>query len=149
MGMDIKEMFRSGIPFAKRSGIEATRMEKEGIDLKMPLAPNINHIGSMYAGALFTLAEMMGGAVAMVYFMERQLIPIVTGLNIRFTKMAKSDITTTFALTPEDVERIINECKEQGKANYTIKLELKDKNDVVVAETEGFYQVRGSWAKKK
>jgi thioesterase domain-containing protein len=147
--MDLKEMFRSGIPFAKRSGIEATRLEKDGIELKMPLAPNINHIGTMYAGALFTLAEMMGGAVAMVYFMERQLIPIVTGLNIRFTKMAKSDVTTSYRMSEEEVGRIIEECQRNGKANYSFKLELKDKDGVVVAETEGFYQVRGSWAKKK
>ena len=148
-GMDLKELFKNGIPFAKRSGIEALRLEKEGIDLMMPLGPNINHIGSMYAGALFTLAEMMGGAVAMVYFMEHQLIPIVTGLNIKFLKMAKSDVTTTYAMTEEEVERIITECREKGKANYTIKLELKDKDRVVVAASEGFYQVRTSWAKKK
>jgi len=149
MGMDMKEMFRSGIPFSKRTGIEATKLEKDGIDLKMPLAPNINHIGTMYAGALFTLAEMMGGAVAMVYFMEHQLIPIVTGLNIKYTKMAKSDVTTSHRMTEDEVARIIEDCKTNGKANYTFKLELKDKDGLVVAETEGFYQVRGSWAKKK
>lgn len=146
--LTMRDMFRNGIPFATRTGIDATRLEKEGIDLLMPLSPNVNHIGSMYAGALFTLGEMMGGAVAMVYFFEHQLIPIVKGLNIKFTKMAKTDITTTYAMTDEEVERIIADCKEKGKADYTINLELKDKDGNVVALTEGFYQVRGSWAKK-
>ena len=146
--MNMRDMFRSGIPFAARTEIDATRLEKDGIELLMPLKPNINHIGTMYAGALFTLGEMMGGAVAMVYFFEHQLIPIVKGLNIKFTKMAKTDITTTYAMSDEEVQRIITECKEKGKADYEIELELKDQNGVVVAVTHGFYQVRGSWAKK-
>jgi len=146
--VNMKDVFKTGIPFSARTGIEATRLEKDGIDLMMPLKPNINHIGTMYAGALFTLGEMMGGAVAMVYFFEHQLIPIVKGLNIKFTKMARTDIVTTYAMTDEEVQRIIADCKENGKANYEIELELKDQNGVVVAVTHGFYQVRSSWGKK-
>jgi len=143
----LKDLFRTGIPFAARAGIEAGRMEKEGINLMMPLNPNRNHIGTMYAGALFTLAEMMGGAVAMVYFMEHGLIPIVKGLNIKFVKPAKSDITTEWMMPLDSVEKVIADCKENGKADYTIELELKDKDGVTVAVSEGFYQVRGSWKK--
>lgn len=143
----MKDLFRSGIPFAARSGIEATRLEKEGISLKMPLEPNRNHIGTMYAGALFTLAEMMGGAVAMVYFMEHGLVPIVKGLNIKFVKPARTDITTGWHMEDEEVQRVIADCQEKGKGEYTINLELEDKDGVVVAVSEGFYQVRGSWKK--
>ncbi|MFO8058484.1 MAG: YiiD C-terminal domain-containing protein [bacterium] len=141
----LKELFKSGIPFAARAGIEAARMEKDGITLKMPLDPNRNHIGTMYAGALFTLAEMMGGAVAMVYFMEHGLVPIVKGLNIKFVKPAKTDITTTWHMENDEVEHVVADCKEHGKSEYTINLELEDKDGVVVAVSEGFYQVRGSW----
>lgn len=145
--VDMRDLFRTGIPFAQRSGIEATRLSKEGIDLKMPLAPNRNHVGTMYAGALFTLGEMMGGAVAMVYFIEHNLIPIVKAFNIKFVKPATTDITTTYAMTDEEVQRIIAECREKNKADYQIKLELKDQNGVAVALTEGLYQVRGMWKK--
>ena len=146
--VNMKDLFKTGIPFATRSGIEAVKLEKDGIDLKMPIGPNRNHVATMYAGALFTLGEMMGGAVAMVYFIEHQLIPIVKGLNIKFLKPAKTDITTSWAMPAEEVERVIRDCKEKGKGEYTIKLELKDATGLVVAETEGLYQVRSSWAKK-
>jgi thioesterase domain-containing protein len=148
-GMNMCDMFDNGIPFAKKAEIKAQSLEKDGIDIMMPLKPNVNHIGTMYAGALFTLAEMMGGAVAMVYFMENKLIPIVKGLNIKFVKPAKSDITISWKMTEEEVQKVIDEAKEKGKAEYTIELELKDKDGVTVAVSEGFYQVRGSWAKPK
>ena len=141
----MKRAFRTSIPFAVRTGIDAASFEKNNITLKMPLEPNMNHIGTMYAGALFTLGEMMGGAVAMIYFIENKLIPTVKGLNIRFLRMAKTDISTTYAMRDEEVRKVIDECTKNGKAEYAINLELKDENGVVVAVTEGFYQVRGSW----
>jgi thioesterase domain-containing protein len=145
--VDMRELFKTGIPFAARTGIQATRLDKDRIDLLMPFAPNRNHVGTMYAGALFTLGEMMGGAVAMVYFIEHNLIPIVKGLNIKFVKPATTDITTTYAMTEEEVQRIIAECKEKNKSDYSIHLELKDANGVTVALTDGLYQVRGMWKK--
>jgi len=141
----MRQGFKNSIPFAVRCGIDATSFDKDNVTLKMPLEPNINHIGTMYAGALFTLGEMMGGAVAMIYFMEHKLIPIVKGLNIKFIKMAKTDITTTCAMGDDEVLRVIEECQQKGKAEYTINLELKDEEGIVVAVTEGFYQVRSSW----
>jgi len=141
----MREGFKNAIPFGVRCGIDATSFNKENVTLRMPLEPNVNHIGTMYAGALFTLGEMMGGAVAMIYLLEHQLIPIVKGLNIKFIKMAKTDITTTYAMGEDEVRRVIDECRERGKAEYTINLELKDADGVVVAVTEGFYQVRSSW----
>jgi thioesterase domain-containing protein len=140
--VNMAELFKAGIPFATRSGIEALKLEKESIELLMPMGPNRNHVGTMYAGALFTLGEMMGGAVAMVYFIEHNLIPIVKAFNIKFTKPATTDITTSYAMPDEDVKRIIAECEEKGKADYSIKLELKDKTGLVVALTDGLYQVR-------
>jgi thioesterase domain-containing protein len=143
----MRNLFKNGIPFATRAGIEATRLEKDGIDLLMPFGPNRNHVGTMYAGAQFTLGEMMGGAVAMVYFIEHNLIPIVKSFNIKFVKPATTDLLTTYRMTEDEVRRIIAECAEKGKADYKINLEIKDKNGLTVALTEGLYQVRGMMKK--
>ena len=72
------------------------------------------------------------------------MIPVVKGVNIRYLTMDKTDITTTYAMRNEEVQKVIDQCRERGKAEYTIKSELKDDKGVVVAVTEGFYQVRSS-----
>lgn len=141
-GPDLKKIFETVIPFAARSGIKAIEISKTYNKIMMPLAPNINHVGSMYAGALFTVAEMMGGAVAMSTFGPLGLVPIVKGLNIRFLKPARTDVTVEYTMTEEEVQRVIKEAEETGKGNYVLKLEIKDINGVVVATSEGFYQVR-------
>lgn len=141
-GPDLKKIFETVIPFAARSGIKAIEISKTYNKIMMPLAANINHVGSMYAGALFTVAEMMGGAVAMTTFGPLGLVPIVKGLNIRFLKPARTDVTVEYTMTEEEVQRVIKEAEETGKGNYVLKLEIKDANGVVVATSEGFYQVR-------
>jgi hypothetical protein len=49
------------IAFVQRSGLR-TSAGVETVRLRMPLIDQ-NHIGGMYAGALFTLAEIPGGAL--------------------------------------------------------------------------------------
>lgn len=139
---DLRKIFETVVPFAARSGIKAIEISASKNKIMMPLAPNINHVGTMYAGALFTVAEMMGGAVAMSTFGPLGLVPIVKGLNIRFVKPARSDVTVEYTMTEEETKKVIDEAESTGKGNYVLKLEIKDKDGVVVATSEGFYQVR-------
>ena len=61
------------IDFVKRSGLKAEVLEPGRVCLRMPLQGNQNHIGSMYAGALFTLAEIPGGAHDRAHRLDRVL----------------------------------------------------------------------------
>ena len=132
----------TAVEFALRAGLRAEKMGREGIRLLMPIESNANHVGSMYAGALFTLAEIMGGAAFRAFMLNPEVFPIVKGLNIRFIKPARTDITAEFKMDPAEADRILAECLEKGKANYDIYLELKDADGRVVAVSEGFYQIR-------
>jgi len=136
------EQFGTAIPFTARTGLKALALAPEGVKLMMPFEPNINHVNVMYAGALFTLAETVGGAVTHVYLKKEGTFPIVKGLNIKFTRPARTDITVDYRMDPREAERILAECEERGKANYDVRLELKDADGQVVALSEGFYQLR-------
>ncbi len=130
------------IEFALRAGLRADEMGPQGIKLVMPLENNTNHIGTMYAGALFTLAEIMGGTAYRTYMKHPEVFPIVKSLNIRFLKPARTDVSAEFRMERAEAERILAECLEKGKADYSISLELMDASGKVVATSEGFYQIR-------
>ena len=130
------------VPFISRTGLKVVKMDKDGIRIKMPLEPNINHIGIMYAGALWTLAESMGGMAYQLYLAMEGTFPIVKALNIKFLRPATSDITCDYKMDTAEASLVKKECGENGKANYDLSLELKDAKGEVVAVTEGFYQVR-------
>ena len=65
------------IAFVRRMGLKAVTLEPGHVKLLVPLAGNENHIGTMYAGALFTLAEIPGGALFITSFDTRRFYPII------------------------------------------------------------------------
>lgn len=138
----IKKMTTKSIPFAERSGIELIEFERGRAKLKMPLEPNKNHIGTMYAGALFTLAEIPGGALFLGAFDMSKFFPIVADLNIKFVKAATTDITIEASISEEEIQRITAEATETGKSTYILETELVDENGVVVAIANATYQAR-------
>ncbi len=107
--------------------------------MKMPFEPNKNHVGTMYAGALFTLAEIPGGAVLISAFDMQTFFPTLAKITTKFTAPARTAVTVVCDLSEEELERIENEATETGKSVFILELELKDEKGVVVAKTVGHY----------
>lgn len=136
------QALEKGIPFVERTGIEVLALEPRYVKMKLPFAPNVNHVGMMYAGALFTLAELPGGAIFLSSFDARKFYPIVRDMQIRFLKPALTDVTVEVRLSEEEARDIAARAEADGKANYEWKCELKDANGEIVAVTTNQYQMR-------
>ncbi|MCY1550947.1 hypothetical protein D9M68_872410 [compost metagenome] len=138
----VRQLTEEQIAFVKRSGLKADVLEPGHVRLRMPLEGNQNHIGTLYAGALFTLAEMPGGALFLTSFDSRRFYPLVKEMNLRFRRPAKGDITVDARLDAEEIARIQREAEANGKADYLMELQLLDATGEVVAESRGLYQMR-------
>lgn len=130
------------IAFVKRMNLKAEVLEPGFVRLRVPLAGNENHIGSMYAGALFTLAEIPGGALFLTSFDASKFYPIVKEMNLRFRRPATGDIVVEARLSAEEIERLQSEAQVNGKAEYVLELQLTDGSGEVVALSRGIYQLR-------
>ena len=126
----------------KRTGIRAVAARDRYARMVMPLEGNVNHVGMMYAGSLFTLGEIAGGAIHLTSFDGSRLYPIVKEINIRFRRPAQTDVTMEVELSAEEASRIQAEALEKGKADFAMKIELEDANGEVVSIVEGTWQVR-------
>jgi acyl-coenzyme A thioesterase PaaI-like protein len=126
----------------KRTGIRMVALRDRYAKLSMPLEGNVNHVGMMYAGSLFTLGEIAGGAIHMVSFDVTRLYPIVKEVKIRFRRPALTDVTMEVSLEAEEASRIESEALEKGKADYQLSLELVDAGGEVVSVVSGTWQVR-------
>ena len=130
------------IAFVKRMNLKAEVLEPGFVRLRVPLAGNENHIGSMYAGALFTLAEIPGGALFLTSFDASKFYPIVKEMNLRFRRPATGDIVVEARMSAEEIERLQSEAQANGKAEYVLELQLTDGSGEVVALSRGIYQLR-------
>lgn len=139
---EIKLFVEKPFAFIERMGIQALELKPGFVKLGAPLRGNENHIGSMYAGALFTLAEMPAGALYLTTFDVSRYYPIVKEMNIRFRRPARTDITAELTMTAEQAQNIQKKVDQQGKADYTLEIELQDADGTVVASGKGIYQLR-------
>lgn len=138
----IRQLTEEQIAFVQRSGLKAEVLEPGHVRLCMPLAGNQNHIGSMYAGALFTLAEIPGGALFLTSFDAQRFYPIIKEMNLRFRRPATGDIRVEARLAAEEIQHLQKQATEQGKAEYVLQLQLTDDSGEVVVESRGLYQLR-------
>lgn len=132
----------AGIPFVGRTGLEIEVLEKGYTKMRMPFAPNVNHVGTMYAGALFTLAEFPGGAIFISSFDTSRFYPIVRDMSIRFRRPVTTDVWVEVRVSEEFVQKVQAEAEANGKADYEWESEIKDANGVVVAIAKSIFQMR-------
>ncbi len=138
----MKEMVETKVAFLERMGLKALEMQPRHVKLMAPLKGNESHIGTVYAGALFTLAEVPGGALFLTSFDISKYYPIVKEVTIRFVRLAKTDVTVELGMSQEEVNRIQAEADDKGKADFTLECEVKDTSGEVVAVSKGLYQIR-------
>jgi acyl-coenzyme A thioesterase PaaI-like protein len=126
----------------KRTGLQIIGMKDGYVKLMMPLAGNVNHVGIMYAGSLFTIGEVTGGIYWGLEFDVEKFYPIVKEINIQFRKPAATDVTLERAFDSAETKRIEAEAEQNGKADFTLDLEITDAGDQVVSLVRGIWQIR-------
>ena len=139
-----KKVLETGIKFVERSGLKVLELERGRVKCLMPFTGNGNHIGTMYAGALFTLAEIPGGALFLSSFDAARYFPIVKELNIKFLKPVKTDVTIEITLSEARITELQTEADAQGKVEFVLEGEIKTADGVVVAASHGIYQLRAN-----
>lgn len=138
----VRRLSTGAVPFAERAGVDLVEFERGRVKMKIPFQGNQNHIGIMYAGALFTVAEIPGGALFMSAFDMSKCYPILADLSIKFVKPATTDVYVEARLSEEDIARVNAEMESLGKSNYVLDLALTDTAGTVVATTHATYQAR-------
>lgn len=86
-----------------------------------------NHIATMHAGALFTLAEAASGAAMAGLFLERlaQLRPVAASATIDFVKPAKGTITARAAVEG-DKAALFAALDAEGKVRFPVRIRMED-----------------------
>lgn len=133
---------RQLIPLFDYMGFEITEAGDGRASGRIPVGNNGNHFGVIYAGALFSVAEVLGGVVANTSIALEGFFPLVKSLEIKFLRPAATAVVASTSVSAEEVERIRAEALETGKSEYILTTEVTDENGVVVASTSGVYQVR-------
>ena len=130
------------IDFVARAGIRVDEVGPGRCVLSMPEGPNINHFGTVYAGAIYTLGEVPGGVLFFATFDAERFFPLVKSSQIRYRRPARGRLSVEASIPPADVERLEAEAAEHGRADFDLELEITDEQGEVVALMTSQYQMR-------
>ena len=139
---DLAQLSVELVEAIKRTGIRVTGLRDRYAKMVMPLEGNVNHVGMMYAGSLFTLGEFTGGIISGVSFDISRFFPLVKEVSIKYVAPVTTDATLEFSFTEEEARRIQDEADEKGKADFTLELEIKNASDETAALVTGTWQIR-------
>lgn len=132
----------STIPIAHKMGLKVVEARPGFAATTVPAEGNGNHFGVIYAGVLFTVAEILGGIIPLITFDTAKYFPLVKNLDIQFVAMATSDVRAQASLDDETIARVEAEAAERGKADFTLEAVVTDADGQTVATTRGLYQLR-------
>ncbi len=138
----MNEAMGTTIPAAEKLGVKAVEARRGYAAATVPLEGNGNHFGVVYAGVEFTVAEILGGIIAIASFDAAKYYPLVKRLDIEFTAAARSDLRAEASLDEGELRRIETEAEEKGKADFVLDAVVRDEAGHTVAVTHGLYQLR-------
>jgi len=130
------------IPRADQMGIRMVDLRRGYGEARVPMEGNGNHLGTMYAGALFAVAEILGGAIVVGSFDVAKVYPVVKDLKISFRRPATSEVTAKAAMEEAQIVELGAQADAHGKAEFTLLAQLFDDGGELVAEANGTYQIR-------
>ena len=139
---DIVNYLEKAIRIIEKMGMRILDFQKQSVKIMLPKEPNVNHIGTVYAGSLFSLADFAGGVLFFSAYDLRKYYPLLKEVTITFKRPATTDITVEASINPEQAEGIKKIADETGKADWTLDLELKDDQGNVCCIVHGNFQMR-------
>lgn len=140
----IRTQLAKAVPFAAHTGVELLEVGAGRAVARLPERPQVcNHIGTLHAGAVFTLGETASGGAMSGAFAERILSvrPVAAAARITYAKAARGSITAT-AASAVPAPDLLARLEAQGKVQFDVEVEFTDEQGQAVAGMVVTWHVR-------
>ncbi len=121
------------VPFVERTGMRRLEEARGHAKLLMPLEGNANHVDVMYLGAFCVLAEAVAAGPGISILDTAKHFPIIKDIAVDFHRMAASDVTGEYTLSPERIADLEADLLRKGSAGYTAEVPMHDADGELVA----------------
>jgi uncharacterized protein (TIGR00369 family) len=142
----LPELFAAAVPFASFLGITYDEVGPGRAVLRLADDPaKHNHIGTLHAGALFSLAESASGVCVIAAVADRLagVTPLAAKAEITYRKVARGDVTAT-ATVGQPIEEILATLDEVGKVRFPVEVDVADASGEVCAHVTVDWHLRKS-----
>lgn len=131
------------IPIARQLGVSVADITNSSIQLKVPLAPNLNHRETAFGGSLSAVAILAGWGLLHHRCRTAKLTPspalVIQNSQIDFQQPVRGDFIASVAEFPEDQwQRFLRCLQRHGKARVELTTVISCDNQTAARHT-GLY----------
>ncbi len=132
------------MPITGALGIEALAATDRELLLRLPLAPNRNHKGTMFAGSLSALATLAGWSTLWLLMRDadRESHIVIQDASIRYLRPVRTDATAHVTFPGRDEhDLMLDTFARRGRARLPLEVAVRDESGEIVAGFRGRYVV--------
>jgi thioesterase domain-containing protein len=139
----VENVLRTNVPLLGTMGMEVLEAAPGHVRTRLPFAPqNGNHIGTVYAGVLFSFLEATGGALVLVSFDVARWIPVIVEGSIRYVRPVTGTIGCDLSLSQDEREEVERTLENDPKSSWTLAAAAVAEDGRVVCEADLVYRFR-------
>ena len=132
----LRAQLAEAVPFARHAGVEIAEIGDGFAVAQLVQAVQLsNHLGSVHAGAVFTLGETASGAAMIGAFAQSATLirPLATSARISYLKLARGTITAR-ARTEMPGADLRQQLAAHGQVTFEVHVDVQDQRDRAIAQ---------------
>jgi thioesterase domain-containing protein len=143
LAASVEQIMRTSVPLMSDIGIEVVEAERNHVRTRLPWNPrNGNHIGTVYAGVLFSFLESTGGAIVLVSFDVTRWIPVVVEATIRYARPVTGVVECDMRLSTDEVDAVHDALGRDQKYRWTFTAAAVAEDGRTACEADLVYRFR-------
>ena len=142
LARELEAVLHHEIPLSRQMDLAVRLYDGERLALGAPLAPNVNHKATAFAGSLTAVATLTGWGATWLLLRERGLrgtIVIQASATHYLLPVASDFIATCRLPAPPAAERFLAGLRRRGKARLPLTVEICDTSGRVAVAFTGQY----------
>lgn len=125
----LRTKLRQSMPITGALGLRVTGREGTGVVLTAPLAPNINHKGTAFAGSLNAAATLAGWGTIWLLLREHGVHShvVIQDSAVHYVRPVRGDFTARCkGPSATAIERLVNAVKKKGRGRLELDVMISD-----------------------
>lgn len=131
------------IPYVVWHDIDVLEEGASGTKMKLGFRPDVlNYVGTMHAGALYTLAETVAGVAADGAAQSVGAYILLRDAQIRYTRRADTDVVASASVDADAMDATRVRFEADARAEMSVEVKVADTDDETVFEGTFNYALR-------